>query len=138
MQDTYDIILCKPEGIRQYMPYIYSKWLRSLRFGNDYFKIIDSKIYYQTYQMYLNYLMQEEDFYFRIARLSDDHDVLLGFSAFHGNKLHFVYVHKDFRKAGIGTSLLPDKKIDFITHVTKTGITIWKNNYKDKWRFNPF
>jgi GNAT superfamily N-acetyltransferase len=115
---------------------IYAKWLRSLRFGNDYFKLIDSDDYYLTYHRYITNLLAQPAATVRLAVLSDDRDVVLGFSVTRGNILDYVHVHKDHRRCKIGTHLIPCG-IDTITHVTKSALPIWNNKYSN-WKFNPF
>ncbi len=119
-----------------YQNLIFSKWLRSLRFGNDYYKLIKAEIYYHTYHHYLALVLQNPSAIVNLAVLSDDPDVVLGFSVSRGNILDYVHVQKDMRKLGIGTKLVP-KEIDTVTHLTKTGLTIWGSKYKT-WNFNPF
>lgn len=114
---------------------IFSKWLRSLRFGNEYFKLIDSDSYYHSYHIYINQLLQRPSVFVHLAVLSDDHDVVLGFSVMELGVLHYVHVHKDQRKQGIGTNLAKD--FHTITHLTHIGVSIWNKKYP-KVRFNPF
>lgn len=117
---------------------ILSKWMRSLRFGNDLYKMIDSKSYYEAYNRYILALLGRAGTVVRTAALSDDPDVVLGFSVSHDNGkiLDYVYVNPENRKMGIGAFLVPDS-IEEFTHVTRTGLTIW-NNKRARWKFNPF
>ena len=119
-----------------YRNMIYSKWLRSLRFGNDYFKLINPAAYYDAYNKYIQRIMAQPKTMVRVAVLNDDYDVALGFSVSRGNILDYVHVHRDNRFLGIGTKLVPNG-IDTITHLTKTGMVIWANKY-GHWAFNPF
>jgi GNAT superfamily N-acetyltransferase len=115
---------------------IFSKWLRSLRYGNDYFRLIDPDEYWKAYNAYIKSILMRGDTMVRIASLTEDADVALGFSVVRGAVLDYVHVHKDFRKKGIGRILVP-KNIKVITHLTKTGLSIWGSKYP-KWKFNPF
>lgn len=108
----------------------------SLRFGNDMFRLIDHVEYYKTYHQFVERILDHPTTVVRIAVLSDDHDVALGFSVSRGNVLDYVHVHKDYRRIGIGRSLVP-AGIEWITHVTKTGLTIWGSK-AGHWKFNPF
>jgi GNAT superfamily N-acetyltransferase len=119
-----------------YRNMIFSKWLRSLRYGNDYFKLINSDDYYETYNKVIVNILKNPSAVVRIAVLTDAPDVVLGWSVHRGPILDFVHVHKDMRKQGIGTALLP-KDITNITHVTKTGIAVWASKYP-QFIFNPF
>lgn len=136
---TYTIIEFKGSNLPiQYHPLVFSRWLRSLRFGNNNFRKIDSDVYYKVYHQFIEALLSKPDALVRLAVLSDDHDVVLGFSVSREDVLDYVHVQADYRKHGIGTALIP-KGISTFTHLTLTVIGIWPNNekYKD-WKFNPF
>jgi GNAT superfamily N-acetyltransferase len=120
----------------QYKPLIYSKWLRSLRFGNDYFLRILQDAYYKSYHRYITSILDSKDALVCLAVLSDDRDVVLGFSVSRGNILDYVHVHKDYRGNGIAKALVP-RCIDTFTHITKLAQRILDEKYKD-WKFNPF
>lgn len=115
---------------------ILSKWMRSLRFGNDYYKLMDKDAYYGAYHPYIEKIINDPESCIKFATLSEDEDVVLGFSVSRDNVLHYVHVHKDVRKQGIGRSLVPDG-IEVITHLTKNGLVIWSNKCP-RWKFNPF
>lgn len=131
----------------QYKPLIFSKWLRSLRFGNELFHKIDSKEYYKNYHAFIELLLSKPDSLVKLAVLSDDHDVVLGFSVSREDVLDYVHVHKDQRRLGIGTALIPAGTTVF-THITLNAIKILgaqpvtenrEFQFKNfKLRFNPF
>lgn len=119
-----------------YVGMVYSRWMRSYRYGNDYIKMSDSDSYYQAYQNHIKAILSRPGTIVRIAVLSDDHDVALGFCITRENILDYVHVHKDFRRISIATQLIP-RHIDTITHVTRTGLSIWGNKYSH-WKLNLF
>ncbi len=123
-----------PESYRNL---ILSRWMRSLRYGNDYFKLAASDSYYDAYGRYINRLMASPGATVRLAVLGEDHDLVLGFSLSRGSVLDYVHVQADMRRQGIGRSLVP-ADIDTITHLTRTGATIWGSNKTLRWKFNPF
>lgn len=134
---TYSVIAFSgPFLPATYRSLIFAKWLRSLRHGNDFFKLIHTNDYYATYNRLIDALLRKPESVVRLAVLSDDPDVALGFSVCRGSILEYVYVHRDHRRQHIGTLLVP-KHIDTITHLTKTGLTIWGGKY-GHWKFNPF
>ena len=133
---SYDIISFKGNKLPfNYINLIYARWLRSLRFGNDYFNLINSKDYYSSYQKQISFLLQQPETTIKLAVLSDDHDVVLGFSISRGDILDYVHVHKDQRRQGIAKSLIP-KEIKIITHLTKTALLVWPKS--ENITFNPF
>lgn len=122
-----------PEAYRNLL---FSKFLRNLRFGNDYFRLVDSDAYYKVYNAYFATLLDRRDAFVRLAVLNDDRDVVLGWSLCEPEKLHFIYVSKEQRRQGIGRALLPEK-ISTFTHITKTGLTLWQKKLPNA-IFNPF
>ena len=134
---TYSVISYDASQLPEsYQALVYSKWLHSLRFDNDYFKLMDKHPYYTIYHKFLEQLLAKPDCKVRLAVLTDDHDVVLGFSVSRGTILDYVHVHKDMRKQGIGTALVP-QGIETITHLTNIGLSIWASKMNNT-RFNPF
>lgn len=119
-----------------YHGYVLARWKRSLRHGNDYYRLVKPDAYYDAYNRYLDQLVRHDFTEVRLAVLADDSDVVLGFASCRGSILDYVYVNKDMRGHGIARSLVP-KHIETITHLTKTGLVIWSNKCP-KWNFNPF
>lgn len=138
-QPTYSIISFPSREIsRKYEIYknaIISKWLRSLKSNNDYFKLIDREAYFKVYPFYIETILQRPNAIIKVAVLSDDHDNLLGFSVIEGSTLHYIQVHKLQRRLGIGKSLMP-KEFKYFTHITKNGLMLWPKYPLAK--FNPF
>ena len=119
-----------------YRPLIFAKWLRSLRYGNDYFKLINAQDYYAAYTHYISRVLALPGAVVRLAVLGSDRDIVLGFAVIRGQILEYVHVHKDHRRAGIATKLVP-QNVTAITHLTRTALTIWGTG-KRPWKFNPF
>lgn len=119
-----------------YRALIYSKWMRSLRHGNDYFKLVDSAAYYKAYGMYITSLLERLETTVMLAVLTDNEDTCLGFSVRGPRELHYVHVQKDQRGQGICKALI-EGEFDSITHVTKCGLRLW-NKALPNAKFNPF
>lgn len=136
---SYSILTFPAKDLpKQYLPLIFSKWLRSLRFGNNLFKKMDSDEYYKNYHKYIENLLAKPDAAIRIAVLTDDHDVVLGFAVGREDVLDYIYVQKEFRKIGVAKQLFPDWITTF-THITLIAIDAWNTNPKLKHlKFNPF
>lgn len=114
---------------------IYAKFLRSLRNGNSYFKLVWPAAYYEVYHAYLATLLARPQAIISLAVLSDDSDVVIAWALSEPNKLHYVWVDKDMRKKGVATALV--QPFETITHLTNTALTIWNNKFPNA-RFNPF
>ncbi len=114
--------------------FIIASWLRTLRTGNDLYRLIDPPGYYEAYNLLIPARLNNADI--RMAVLTDAPDVILGYAVYRGKTLDYWYVKPDFRKMGIGAALLPE--FDTVSHVTKTWLLIWaKEKYKNV-KFNPF
>ena len=95
---------------------VLSRWMRSLRFGNDYFKLmVPESLLCGLRPIHLAFLLVSPGAVVRFAALADDHDVVLGFSVTRGAVLDYIHVHKDARRQGIAKRLLPPV-VHTITH----------------------
>lgn len=119
-----------------YANFLRKGWLTSFRHGNDYMKLTDSESYYDAYGSYIAGVLNQGTTKVRLAVLSDDPDVALGFSVAAEDVLHYVYVGLDYRKQGIGRSLVP-QGIREITHLTRIGLELWPKKLKHT-IFQPF
>ncbi len=120
----------------QYKGFIFAHWLRSLRYGNEYFKKIDKNAYYEVAKHDVEALLNHFSCIVQLAVLIDDKDVVLGFSCCRQEYLDYVYVQKEQRRQGIGKSLIPSY-ITGITALTKIGTMLWEQKYPH-WKFNPY
>jgi ribosomal protein S18 acetylase RimI-like enzyme len=120
-----------------HLPEIYhnlvlSRWLRSYKTGNSMFKLIDNNCYFKHYQIYLKKLIRESQV--SLAQLTDN-DAVLGLSVFQDPCLHYIHVSRDFRRQGIGRSLMP-KSFQSFSHITDFALQLWPK-YPGV-IFNPF
>lgn len=138
MTDTYLVVAYPGKELPvQYVPLVYSKWLRSFRHGNKAFKNIHSGSFFKKYHDQVESLLSKPDSIVRLAVLSEDQDVVLGFSASREDVLDYVHVHADYRRTGIAKVLVP-KSIKAMTHMTDIAMEIWGKNEKYKGlKFNP-
>jgi len=134
--DSYIVFTCSREKLDPYVAFIYSKWLRSLRYGSEHFRLVDSGAFYHQEHRKIGKILEHDDAEIRLATLSDDLDVVLGFSVTEHDHLHYVYVHKDQRNLGIGKSLVPDD-IKTFGNLTKLGQIVWQKSIPDL-KFNPY
>ena len=137
MTDSYQIItrLGLDDLEPRYVALIYSKWLRSMRHGNEWFKAIDSNEYYSKYHTLITLFLRKPETIIKLAVLTDDPDVVLGFAVSRGNILDYVHVHKDQRRQGIARNLAGNP--DTYTHLTKHG-KLFVNSVIPQAKFNPF
>lgn len=114
--------------------FIFSTWLKGLKFGNSWYRLIDDKTYYHVYHQVVESILSNPATQVKIACLQDAPDVILGYSVYIGDKLHWVHVKKAWRKIGIAKDLVPGN-ITTVSHLTDVGKIIF---LKKKLTFNPF
>lgn len=117
------------------VPFILATWLRGLKFGNSWFKLIESDAFYEVYHKVLERILVKPQSKILVACLKEDPEVILGYSVVEDNKLHWVHVKKAWRKSGIAKALVPGN-IKVVTHLTDVGKAVFLK--KKDWVFNPF
>lgn len=134
---TYTILTFPAKDLPdQYKGIVFAKWIRSLHKGNDVFNLIQAGTMMKNYHAYLERLFQQPECEIRLAVLSDDRDVVLGFSVYRGAVLDYVFVQSHARNKGIGFNLVPEA-ITHYTHTTRIGAH-WGRHRYNEWIFNPF
>lgn len=125
-------------ALKQYEALLYATWLKSLRYGNEWFSEIDAPHYFRAYHNLIELILKRPATIVRLAVLPDDADVCIGWSVSEGETLHYVFVKGDIqaRRQGIGTLLVPEN-VTRMSHITKTGRAIWKAK-RPNWKFQPF
>lgn len=137
IEPTYSIISFKEANLpKTYVNFVISKWMKSFRYGNDYIKLTDSDSYYAAYKRYIESILDSPLTTVRLAVLTDEPDVAMGFSVATERVLHYVYVGLDYRGQGIGKRLVPIQ-VEKFTHLTRKGIQIWLVK-APKAKFDPF
>lgn len=129
-----DLIAIRP-GCMADKSFIFATWLRGLRYGNDWFGMIDSECYFKAYQQVITTVLSSPNTTVKVACLKEDPDVILGYSVYASELLHFVFVKKSWRNIGIARSLFPEK-VMVVTHLTSVGKSMLKKHPHIK--FNPF
>jgi GNAT superfamily N-acetyltransferase len=119
-----------------YRPMVFNKFLLSLRYSNDYFKLIEKNAYFKTYERFIGNLLHRDSAYLRLAVLSDDHDVVLGWALMEPECMHYVYVNRDYRRIGIAKALVKEPFKEF-SHLTKIAMLLWSSKFPEA-KFNPF
>lgn len=127
---------------KEYLPLIFSRWLRSLRFGNPMFKHINSDVFYKDYHTFIEGLLSKPDAIVRLAVLPEDAngpEVVIGFCVSREDVLDYIHVQKDAREKGVAKQLLPNGITTF-SHITTLAMHIWQPKQNKKYsylEFNP-
>lgn len=115
--------------------FIFSTWLKGLRFGNDWFGLIDSKVYFRVYHKVIENILSNPNTKVNVACLKEDPKVLLGYSVYTGSTLSWLHVKKAWRNIGLAKDLVPNN-ITSVSHITSIGRSILKKH--PQVIFNPF
>lgn len=115
--------------------FILATWLKGLRYGNDWFGLIEAPVYYESYQKVIENILQLPITTIRVACLQDSPDVILGYSVSRGTVIDYIFVKKNWRGIGIAKSLVPDG-VTTASHLTEVGKAILKKY--PTITFNPF
>ena len=115
--------------------FIFSTWLKGLRFGNDWFGLIPSKVYFSIYHGVIEGILSKPNVKVKVACLKEDPNVILGYAVYTDSRLDWLHVKKAWRKIGLARDLVP-KTITTVSHLTDTGRSILKKH--EHISFNPF
>lgn len=113
-------------------PLIYATWLRSLYYGSPHYKQMDRKDFFDSYKQVIALRLNTSKV--TVCCLTEDPDVVLGYSVKADDVLHWVYVKRAWRQLGIAKQLIGDYSV--ATSITKIG-KFALNKDKSK-LFNPF
>ena len=121
--------------------FIYSTWLRSLRYDSALRKTTQKSVFFQNYQLVLDSILNAPKTRILIACLSSDPNVIFGYLVHGPSTAHYCFVKDAFRGLKIAKTLLAeafgntDGTIQ-VTHITKTAEPIVFNN--PRFSYNPF
>lgn len=130
----YDLVAFRA-GNMDDASFIFSTWLKGLRFGNDWYGLIESKAYFAAQHKVIEAILSKPNVTVKVACLKDDPGVILGYAVFAGPRLDWVHVKKSWRKIGLMKDLVP-QNITSVSHVTDIGRSILKRH--NGVTFNPF
>ena len=118
--------------------FIYASFLKGVYYGNPWFSMIPKDIFMQNYKPVADTLIYSPNTAILVACLPDDPDTILGYSItqVQGDVLAWVYVKAQWRKHGIGRSLIPTTPTS-VTHLTELGKSLL-HKFENKPIFNPF
>ncbi len=123
------------------LAFIYSSWLRGLRFGNPYFESMESDAYYAAKKEEISAILCQPDISVRVACASDDREVILGYIIVQldvkslkdksdvkslDSSVVWVWVRPAMRQQGVATKLAHGLRVRFVGSSTKIGDEISK------------
>ena len=139
MQETGKVgkedLIAFRSGTLEDASFIFSTWLKGLRFGNDWCSLIDSKVYFSVYHKVIENILSKPNVSVKVACLKEDPGVILGYSVYSGTRLDWCHVKKSWRNIGLARDLVPTN-IATVSHLTSVGRSILKKHQSVS--FNPF
>lgn len=115
--------------------FIFASWLKGLRYGNEWFNLIEADTYYANYHKIIEVILETPGVAVTVSCLKEDPSVILGYSVHSTTCLHWVFVKKAWRGIGIAKSLVPPT-VTTVSHITDAGRGILKKHPEVS--FNPF
>jgi GNAT superfamily N-acetyltransferase len=119
------------------LAFIYSTWLKGYYHGNEWFEKnhIDEESYHKIYHQVLEKILFKSNPTIKVAALSEDQDVVIGYSitSNNGTLLHWVWVRPVWRNLGIARRLIPSNVME-VSHLTKLARSLKPKN----WEYRPF
>lgn len=115
--------------------FVYATFLRGLYYGSSWYGTINKKSFMDNYPAVLDKILEKDNTQLKIACLSQDENVILGYCIVEGPVLHWIAVKEAWRGQGIAKKLLAGSEITHVTHLTKVGSLISKQK---GWIHNPF
>ena len=127
IRPTFSVLMFPGHHLPEhYKGLVFGNWMTSLKASNDFFRLIDRTYYKKMQKLNIERILNHSLSIVRLAALSDDHDVVLGWSLIQGNTLHYVYVNTDLRGQGIATKLVPcPLDIMCITAISRPATSVW-------------
>lgn len=117
----YDIRDFKQEDTN----FILASFLRGVYYGDSWFNRIPKDIFMANYKKVIEALLAPGKCTIKVACPKGETDIIIGYSILSPDyqTVHWVYVKKDWRKNGIGKSLVPAHPLA-VTHLTDIGFTL--------------
>jgi len=119
--------------------FIYTKWCRTYRYKSAFGKLFNNNdIFFKEYNHLIDGILSKYPYTkVRIAALTEDPSVIIGFCVSDSNALHFIYVKAPFRNMGIGKDLYRDAGCPK-TYTHKTLSISYYCKMHPELTFNPF
>lgn len=125
------------EATENDFPFIYSTWLKGLRYGNETYEKMDKDSYFKNYHKIIETILYRPDTFIAVACLKDDPTTILGYAVREGERtLHYVHVKNAFRHFGIAKAICPQNLLK-VTHITHVGWSILGKKFPNA-VYDPF
>jgi hypothetical protein len=125
--------------VRAYNPncdtsFIFSTWLKGLRFGSELYLSVDSATFFKEYQKIVERILSRPTTKITVACFKEDPEVILAYAVKEGSILHWAFTKPAWREMGLAKLLIDPKTISTVTHLTKIGKSLMPAGVS----FDPF
>jgi hypothetical protein len=93
------------EPIGSDIPFIYSSWMKSYRYGSHIGKSCKNSILYSNFYKIIDYILSQDNTKILVASHLDDPLIVFGYMVAQPNVIHYCFVKEDFLRFGIAKSL---------------------------------
>lgn len=125
--DKSSLITIRP-GEFDDLNFIFSTWLKGLRWGSKFHKDLDQEVYFKGQHRVIEKVIENPATEIRVACLKDTPEVIIGYSVVtDATTLHFVFCKKDWRNIGLAKDLVPNSVAE-VSVVTTVGAAILKRH----------
>lgn len=127
------------EALDTDLPFIYSSWLKSLRYGSETFRGVRNHIFFPHYNHVIDYILSSPEIKILVACHREHPETVFGYIVYEPKIIHYIYVKKDFCRFGIGrflwgmAGMIPD-----YSHRTLDLVSILKRHPEQTSIWNPF
>lgn len=115
--------------------FIYATMLQGLYYGNTFYGKIDKEAFFDSYNQVLKSLIMKPTTDIKVLCLTEDEDVILGYSISSPQALHYVFVKQAWRRRGFAKDLTVGSLNKPVTHITDDTESI---RLKMRLTYNPF
>lgn len=113
--------------------FIYSTMLKGLYYSNSFCNEIAKDVFFTNYSIVLERLLTKN--VTSVLCLADEPDVIIGYSIYSEQLLHYIYIKPAFRNKSLTRLLLHDTIIISCTHLTEM---VLDRRLEYNIKFNPF
>lgn len=119
------------------IPFIYSTWASSYRYGSPLGKSCRNKIFFPYFNRVIDWILMRDQCKIRVACSKEDANIIFGYIVFEPNIIHYAFTSELLRRFGIFNSLLREIKDPMYFTLKTFSITEIIKKYPDL-IFNPF
>jgi hypothetical protein len=87
------------------LPFIYSSWTQSYRYGSPLGKSCHNKIFFPNFARVIDWILMRDQIKVRVACYPEDRSIIFGYLVHEPHILHYAFTKEHFRQKGIAKSL---------------------------------